>query len=164
MDYRAAQVHTCTADRTAEVLADVLRERGVRSAEGRGARGARPGLARGVRREVREDAAEIPAPQLDALDGVVTASAVGCAGSGTIFLDGFADQGRRALSLVPDLHVCVVDLSSVEAGVPDAVVAARAAAARAPDQRAVDHVRHRAGTRRGVRSPRVLDVVIRADA
>ncbi len=39
----------------------------------------------------------------------------------TIFLDGAPDQGRRALSLVPDLHVCVVDLSSVAVGVPEAL-------------------------------------------
>lgn len=40
------------------------------------------------------DSADVPAPSLDALDGVVTASAVSCAETGTIFLDGAAaDQG-----------------------------------------------------------------------
>jgi L-lactate dehydrogenase complex protein LldG len=45
---------------------------------------------------------------LDGLDGVVTACAVAIAETGTIVLDGGPDQGRRALSLLPDLHVCVV--------------------------------------------------------
>ena len=52
---------------------------------------------------------------------MVTASRVTCAETGTIFLDGGADQGRRALTLVPDLHVCVVPMSTVEVGVPEAM-------------------------------------------
>ena len=42
------------------------------------------------------------------LDGVLTGAAVAIAETGTIVLDGGAGQGRRALSLLPDLHVCVV--------------------------------------------------------
>ncbi len=38
-------------------------------------------------------------------------------------LDGGDDQGRRALSLVPDHHVCVVRAAQVVADVPDAVAA-----------------------------------------
>ena len=52
---------------------------------------------------------------------MLTNSAVSCAETGTIFLDGSADQGRRALTLVPDLHVCVVGLDTIEAGVPEAL-------------------------------------------
>ena len=58
---------------------------------------------------------------LDALDGVVTTAAVGIAETGTIVLDHGPGQGRRALSLVPDLHVCVVRANQVVADVPDAV-------------------------------------------
>lgn len=58
---------------------------------------------------------------LDALDGVVTTATVGIAETGTIVLDHGPGQGRRALSLVPDLHVCVVLASQVVAGVPEAV-------------------------------------------
>ncbi len=43
------------------------------------------------------------------------------AGSGTIFLDGSPRPGRRALSPAPDPPVGVVDLSTAEAGVPEAV-------------------------------------------
>jgi L-lactate dehydrogenase complex protein LldG len=59
--------------------------------------------------------------ELDTLDAVVTAAAVGIALTGTVVLDHGAGQGRRALSLVPDLHVCVVRADQVVHGVPDAV-------------------------------------------
>ncbi len=59
--------------------------------------------------------------ELDAIAAVVTAARVGIAETGTIVLDHQADQGRRALSLVPDLHVCVVRADQVVAGVPQAV-------------------------------------------
>ena len=60
--------------------------------------------------------------QLDAIDVVVTASAVGIAETGTIVLDHAAsNQGRRAITLVPDVHVCVVAAGQVVAGVSDAM-------------------------------------------
>jgi L-lactate dehydrogenase complex protein LldG len=62
-----------------------------------------------------------PATELDRLDAVVTTATVGIALTGTIVLDHGAGQGRRALSLVPDLHVCVVRADQVVPGVPDAV-------------------------------------------
>jgi L-lactate dehydrogenase complex protein LldG len=56
---------------------------------------------------------------LDRLDGVVTTCAVACADTGTIAFDGGAGQGRRAISLVPDLHVCVVRADQVVETVPE---------------------------------------------
>ena len=38
-------------------------------------------------------------------------------------LDHGPGQGRRALTLVPDLHVCVIRADQVVAGVPEAVAA-----------------------------------------
>ena len=52
---------------------------------------------------------------------MVTAAAVAVAATGTIVLDHRPDQGRRAISLVPDRHVCVVRADQVVASVPQAV-------------------------------------------
>ncbi|MFT4084561.1 MAG: LUD domain-containing protein [Nocardioides sp.] len=71
--------------------------------------------------EVVVDDGTLSAAELDATDAVVTAAAVGIAVTGTIVLDHGADQGRRALSLVPDLHVCVVRLDQLVGDVPEAV-------------------------------------------
>ncbi len=162
VDYKA-QVRTCTAGTTATVIAEVLRARGARRI------GVPPGLdpawLAGYDGEIRTDSPAIPGPRLDTLDGVVTASAVSCAETGTIFLDGAAaDQGRRALTLVPDLHVCVVDLSSVQPGVPEAV-------ARLLPEHPTTLISGPSATSdielervEGVHGPRTLEVVIRTDA
>jgi L-lactate dehydrogenase complex protein LldG len=64
------------------------------------------------------------APQaLDKLDGVLTGCALAIAETGTIVLDSGERSGRRALTLVPDWHICIVEASSIVAGVPDAVAA-----------------------------------------
>ena len=63
----------------------------------------------------------LTAADLDTIGAVVTAARVGIAETGTIVLDHTADQGRRAVSLVPDLHVCIVREDQVVADVPDAV-------------------------------------------
>jgi L-lactate dehydrogenase complex protein LldG len=65
--------------------------------------------------------AQLDAAVLDRCDGVVTAAAVAIAETGTIVLDGTPDQGRRAITLVPDLHVCVVRAEQVVATVPEGV-------------------------------------------
>ena len=59
--------------------------------------------------------------ELDAFDGVITRAAVAVAETGTIVLDGSPDQGRRAISLVPDYHLCVVEAGQVVHLVPEAV-------------------------------------------
>ncbi|WP_435209971.1 LutC/YkgG family protein [Micromonospora sp. bgisy143] len=59
--------------------------------------------------------------RIGAADGVVTAAAVAIAQTGTVVLDGSPDQGRRVLSLLPDLHVCVVRADQVVATVPEAL-------------------------------------------
>ena len=64
---------------------------------------------------------DLSARDLDALDAVVTRARVGIAETGTIVLDHGPGQGRRAISLVPDLHVCVVEAGQVVADVPDAL-------------------------------------------
>lgn len=71
----------------------------------------------GATRVAREGDA-LTTQELDALDGVVTGCACAIAETGTVVL-----QGDRALTLVPDLHVCVVRADQVLADVPDALAA-----------------------------------------
>lgn len=59
--------------------------------------------------------------ELDAVDAVLTGCHVAIAATGTIVLRADGMGGRRALTLVPDLHVVVVDASQVVLGVPRAI-------------------------------------------
>ena len=63
----------------------------------------------------------LSAERIAAADGVVTAAAVAIAETGTIVLDGSPDQGRRIISLLPDLHICVLRPEQVVASVPEGV-------------------------------------------
>ena len=63
----------------------------------------------------------LTAAALDRVSAIVSTAAVGIAATGTIVLDHGPGQGRRALTLVPDLHVCVVRAAQVVADVPSAV-------------------------------------------
>jgi L-lactate dehydrogenase complex protein LldG len=62
---------------------------------------------------------------LDRADAVLTGAALGVAETGTIVLDGGPGQGRRALSLVPDVHICLVRADQVVDDVPAAVARLR---------------------------------------
>ena len=58
---------------------------------------------------------------LDAADGVVTTCALAIAQTGTIVLDGGPGMGRRALTLLPDYHLCVVRTEQIVGSVPEAL-------------------------------------------
>jgi L-lactate dehydrogenase complex protein LldG len=58
---------------------------------------------------------------LDAADGVITTAALAIAETGTIILDGGPGQGRRALSLVPDYHLCLLQAGQIVGIVPEAM-------------------------------------------
>lgn len=59
--------------------------------------------------------------EIDGSSGVLTACAVAIASTGTIILqDQAPGQGRRALSLIPDYHLCVVRESQILETVPEA--------------------------------------------
>ena len=103
--------------------------------------------------------------QLDALDGVLTGAAVAIAQSGTIALDSGPDQGRRALTLIPDLHLCVVGAERIVATLPDAL-GILAGAIRA-DRRAITFISGPSATAdiellrvQGVHGPRRLEVIV----
>jgi L-lactate dehydrogenase complex protein LldG len=72
--------------------------------------------------ELVEDSGLTPG-ELDALDGVLTGSTLAIAETGTIALTAGPGEGRRALTLVPDLHVCVVREEQVVELVPEAIAA-----------------------------------------
>lgn len=59
--------------------------------------------------------------QLNVIDAMVSTCAVAMADSGTIALDHSEGQGRRALSLLPDRHICVVRSDQVVSDVPEGI-------------------------------------------
>lgn len=79
--------------------------------------------AREANRTFFESSSEVlPTRELnDTVSAVVTSSTVSCAETGTIFLTGRANEGRRAISLVPDHHVCVVPVDTVVELIPEAL-------------------------------------------
>jgi L-lactate dehydrogenase complex protein LldG len=80
---------------------------------------------------VRDDG--LSAGELDHVDGALTGCAAAIAETGTIVLDGGALSGRRALTLVPDHHICVVAAAQVHGQIAEALAAVAAAVT---DQRA----------------------------
>ncbi|MDT0302517.1 LutC/YkgG family protein [Streptomonospora wellingtoniae] len=116
-DYKAV-VHRTTAEGLAGTLADALGRRGVR-------RVAAPDdapadwFSRAGAEVVRDSTLDVPG--LDRVEGVVTGCAAAIAETGTIVLDAGEAQGRRALTLIPDYHLCVVHGDRIVAGVPQAL-------------------------------------------
>ncbi len=71
--------------------------------------------------EVIEDHAGLSADDLDHVDAVVTGCEVGIAQTGVLVLNGDPWCGRRIISLVPDIHLCVVRVSHIVDVVPEAI-------------------------------------------
>jgi L-lactate dehydrogenase complex protein LldG len=117
-DYRATVRRATPADLAATVAAVLAEHRVARLAVPAGVPDA--WLAAAAVEQVGDDP-PLTHRELDALDGVITGCAVAIAETGTIVLDGGPGQGRRALSLLPDLHVCVVAIDRIVGGVPEAL-------------------------------------------
>jgi L-lactate dehydrogenase complex protein LldG len=162
-DYRA-RVHSASADTVADVVAEICEHHGAR----------RLAVPAGLDPAWVPEAVE-PVPigavgpdeiaALDAVDGVLTACALAIAETGTIVLDAGPGQGPRAATLLPDLHVCVVQTGQIVPGVADAVAALHATVA--GERRPLTWISGPSATSdieldrvEGVHGPRRLEVVL----
>lgn len=112
---------------------------------------------------VRDESASYA--ELDACDGVLTGCALGIAQTGTIVLDGGPTQGRRAISLLPDYHICVIQEEQIVDLVPEAVT--RLGPAVRENRRPITLISGPSATSdielnrvEGVHGPRTLEVII----
>jgi L-lactate dehydrogenase complex protein LldG len=158
--YRATVRRTDRAGLLAAVEA-ICRDRNVRRL------GIPPGLPADWRPagvELIEDNGLSPS-ELDGLDGVLTGCALAIAETGTLVLAAGEREGRRALSLVPDVHVCVVEAEQVVELVPEAVARLHASVVSA--RRPLTFISGPSATSdieldrvEGVHGPRVLEVIV----
>ncbi|MEU0391560.1 LUD domain-containing protein [Streptomyces sp. NPDC006208] len=118
-DYRA-HVHRASEAEVPALIARLLAGRGARSVAVPD--GLPPAWLAAADVERRTDEVPLTPYELDATDAVVTGCALAIAETGTIVLDAGPGQGRRALTLVPDLHICVVRApDQIVASVPQAM-------------------------------------------
>lgn len=131
-DYRAV-VDRCTATTVAARLSAIVREHNVGSIVVPAGAPQDWAAALAEVAVVRRDDPVLSHAELNEVGAVVTGARVGIAETGTIVLDHGPDQGRRALSLVPDVHLCVIRADQVVSDVPEAVaVLTSSMAARSP--------------------------------
>ncbi|NUR73881.1 MAG: LUD domain-containing protein [Hamadaea sp.] len=107
VDYKAT-VRTCAPGDLSSTLVDICREWTIVVP---------PSSGLTVPGAVADDG--LSHTQLDEIDAVLTGCAAACAETGTIALDAGPDQGRRAITLIPDRHVCVVRADQVVHTVPE---------------------------------------------
>ncbi len=150
-DYRA-QVHRVGPDEVATTIGALASGTAAIPAD------LPPGWVTGIRTVV--DDPPVGLDVLDGVDAVVTGCALGIAATGTIVLDTGAAQGRRALTLVPDHHICVIRADQIVDTVPQAFAAL-------DPSRPLTFISGPSATSdielqrvEGVHGPRTLDVVI----
>lgn len=162
-EYKAT-VHRVTEDELPGAIEDVLERRGIR-------RLVIPQhlpkgwIPEGV--ETLRDAARprLTNEELDESDGALTGCALGISQTGTIVLDSGRAQGRRALTLLPDYHLCIVREDQIVGLVPEAF--AKLEETVTNDKRAITFISGPSATSdielnrvEGVHGPRTLEVLI----
>ncbi|MEV4864701.1 LutC/YkgG family protein [Streptomyces ossamyceticus] len=172
-DHTGLDIVQLFSERTAEYRATVVRVPAARAAAAVGdalARtGARalvvpPGLPADVIPEgpwtLLDDTLPLTPGQLDAADAVLTTSAAAIAVTGTVILDHGPGQGRRALTLLPDQHICLVREDQIAPDVPEAL-------SRLDPYRPLTLVSGPSATSdieldrvEGVHGPRTLDIIV----
>jgi len=156
-DYDAG-VYRCAEAEVPALIARVLSERGRHTLaipEGLPAEWLPQGISL-----VLDDRIGIAA--IDACDGVLTSATLAIAETGTIVLQDAPGQGRRAITLLPDYHLCVVRAETLVQTVPEAMRALESTAALAttffsgPSATAdIEMTRIK-----GVHGPRFVDVIL----
>jgi L-lactate dehydrogenase complex protein LldG len=121
-----------------------------------------PAAAGGLEFVVDEGLSGLSSQELDGVDGVMTGATLAIAETGTFVLQNVAGQGRRAATLVPDYHLCVVRAEDVVETVPEAMERLQKSAGLAttfvsgPSATAdIEMTRIK-----GVHGPRFLDVIL----
>lgn len=101
---------------------------------------------------------------LDAAQGAMTGSLLGIAETGTVVLDCGPGQGRRALTLLPDYHLCVVREGSVVGLLPEAIAVLQPRAIQGAPITFISGPSATADIElervQGVHGPRTLDVIL----
>ncbi|WP_174567221.1 LutC/YkgG family protein [Nocardia yamanashiensis] len=123
LKHYGAQSHRVHESALPEIIAAALREHGAHSVL------APAGLpqpwlavwAADSGNRVVSDDPQLSPGELDAMDAVVTNCAAAIADSATVVLDGGPGQGRRAPTLVPDCHVCVVRAGQISSAIPEMI-------------------------------------------
>jgi L-lactate dehydrogenase complex protein LldG len=158
-DYRA-EVRRIGADEIADAIAGVLASRGARKI------GIPPGLPREWLPLTAEYVVDdgLAESERDRLDGVITGCTLAVAETGTLVLAAGPTEGPRALTLVPDLHICVVGEAQVVELLPEATATL---AALARERRPITFVSGPSATSdielarvEGVHGPRTLVVLV----
>ena len=117
LEAQKTEVRRVAAADVAAQVAEVCAERGVRRL---GVPPALPPEWRPAGVDVVEDHDLTPA-ELDALDAALTGCTLAIAETGSLVLAAGSADGRRALSLVPDIYLCVVSEDQVEPDLPAAM-------------------------------------------